>query len=74
MRSGLEKFDGGNGGNFFGNDSHLDVCLDAALIDEIDYSFDYNNCNSMLLGEMLREQPVKISNHMRILTSSRHFK
>ena len=53
MRSGLEKFDGGNGGNFFGNDSHLDVCLDAALIDEIDYSFDYNNCNSMLLGEIV---------------------
>ena len=53
MRSGLQKPTGEAGGNITVYANQLQMCLALELQEEINAKFEYNNCSSMLLGEII---------------------
>ena len=53
MRSGLQKPMGEAGGNITVYANQLQMCIDLELQEEINEKFEYNNCSSMLLGEII---------------------
>ena len=53
MRSGLQKPTGEAGGNITVYANQLQMCLALKLQEEINAKFEYNNCSSMLLGEII---------------------
>ena len=53
MRSGLQKPTGEAGGNITVYANQLQMCLALELQEEINTKFEYNNCSSMLLGEII---------------------
>ncbi len=53
MRSGLAIPDGDSGGNITVHDNQFSFCLELDSAHEPDDYFQYNNCNSMLLGKVL---------------------
>ena len=53
MRSGLILYEGGYGGNITIYSDQLSVCIDRPLREPSDNDFIYNNCDSMVLGEIV---------------------
>ena len=53
MRSGLQKPTGEAGGNITVYANQLQMCIALNLQEEINAKFEYNNCSSMLLGEII---------------------
>ena len=53
MRSGLQKPMGEAGGNITVYANQLQMCIALELQEEINEKFEYNNCSSMLLGEII---------------------
>ena len=53
MRSGLQKPMGDAGGNITVYANQLQMCIALELQEEINAKFEYNNCSSMLLGEII---------------------
>ena len=53
MRSGLIRYEGGYGGNITIYPDQLSVCIDRPLREPADNDFIYNNCDSMVLGEIV---------------------
>ena len=53
MRSGLQKPMGEAGGNITVYANQLQMCIALELQEEINAKFEYNNCSSMLLGEII---------------------
>jgi len=53
MRSGLQKPTGEAGGNITVYANQLQMCIAVNLEEEINAKFEYNNCSSMLLGEII---------------------
>ena len=53
MRSGLQKPTGEAGGNITVYANQLQMCIALELQEEINTKFEYNNCSSMLLGEII---------------------
>ena len=53
MRSGLIRYEGGYGGNITIYSDQLSVCIDRPLREPSDNDFIYNNCDSMVLGEIV---------------------
>ena len=53
MRSGLQKPTGEAGGNITVYADQLQMCITLELQEEINERFEYNNCSSMLLGEII---------------------
>ena len=53
MRSGLQKPTGEAGGNITVYANQLQMCITLELQEEINERFEYNNCSSMLLGEII---------------------